>query len=91
MVLFQGQDATFWVLVSIGFTIATAAALWYFTIVGVDRKPRQQRRGEETIERYGDIVEDRAPVPVFLKITYVGVFLWGILYIIFTGINGTGL
>ena len=91
MVIFQGQDATFWVWTSILFTVATAVGLWYFTIVGVDRKPRQQQRGEETTERYGDIVEDRAPVPVFLKVTYVGVFLWAIAYILLTGINGTGI
>ena len=67
------------------FTLATAVATWFYTIVGVDRKPQQQRRGEETLERFGDIVEDRAPVPRFLSLTYVGVAVWAIAYVLWVG------
>ena len=91
MVLFQGGDAWFWVGVSLFLTVAVAAGTWFYTIVGADRKPRQQRRGEETVERFGDLVEDRAPVPLFLKLTYIGVAIWGIVYVLWVGINGTGL
>ena len=91
MVLFQGADAWFWLWVSIAFTLATALATWFYTIVGVDRKPQKQKRGEETIERFGDIVEDRAPVPKFLKITFVGVAIWAIVYVLWTGAHGIGM
>ncbi len=91
MVIFQGQDATFWVWVSIAFTVTTAAAVWYFTIVGVDRKPQKQRRGEETVEHFGSLQEDRAPVPKFLIWTYIGVVIWGIAYVLWVGTHGAGL
>ena len=91
MVIFQGADAWFWLWLSVLLTVAVAAATWLYTIVGADRKPRQQRRGEETLERFGDIVEDRAPVPKFLVWTYIGVAIWAVAYIIWTGINGTGI
>lgn len=91
MALFQGADAWFWLWVSVFFTVATVVATWFYTIVGVDRKPRKQRRGEETVERYGTIEEDRAPIPLFLIWTYIGVAVWAVFYILWTGIFGTGL
>ena len=91
MDIFQGSDATFWVWVSIGLTVAMCVATWYFTIVGVDRKRPPQKRGESTIERYGAIEEDRAPVPKFLIWTYVGVAIWAVIYAITTGIYGIGM
>ncbi len=91
MDLFQGADAWYWLSVSVVLTVAVAVAAWYFTIVGVDRKPGRQQRGEETIERYGSIEEDRAPVPAFLKWTYIGVGITAIAYALLTGINGTGI
>ncbi|MBV9848676.1 MAG: hypothetical protein JO250_03205 [Armatimonadetes bacterium] len=91
MVLFQGADANFWLWVSVLLTVAVAVGTWYYTIVGVDRRPRLQRRGEETIERYGDIVEDRAPVPKFLIWTYIGVVIWAVAYALWTGLEGTGI
>jgi nitrogen fixation/metabolism regulation signal transduction histidine kinase len=91
MDLFQGEDATFWLWMSIILTVLVAAATWYYTIVGVDRKPRHQERGEHTIERYGDIEEDRAPVPKFLVLTYIGVAIWAVAYAIWTGVKGTGI
>ncbi len=91
MDLFQGEDATFWLWTSILLTVLVAAATWFYTIVGVDTKPRPQQRGEHTVERYGDIEEDRAPVPVFLRLTYAGVAVWAVAYAIWTGVNGTGI
>jgi hypothetical protein len=91
MDLFQGSDASFWVWVSVILTVLIAVATWFYTIVGVDRKPRTQDRGENTVEHYGDIQEDRAPVPVFLIWTYAGVAVWAIGYAIWTGVYGTGL
>ena len=91
MVIFQGADAWFWLWVSIAFILATALATWFYTIVGVDRKPKAQKRGEETLERFGDIEEDRAPVPVFLKVTYIGVAIWAVVYVLWTGTFGTGI
>ena len=91
MDLFQGSDATFWLCMTIVLTVLAAVATWYYTIIGADRKTRHQQRGEHTIERYGDIEEDRAPVPKFLVWTYVGVAVWAVAYAIWTGVLGTGL
>ena len=90
MVLFQGADAWFWMWMSVLLTFLVALATWYYTIVGVDRKPSKQKRGESTIEHYGDLEEDRAPVPKFLIWTYAGVAVWAIGYVIWTGIYGIG-
>ncbi len=91
MDLFQGSDATFWLVMSIILTVMVSVASWYFTIVGADRKPRPQQRGEDTIERYGDIEEDRAPIPPFLIWTYVGIAVWAVAYAVWTGVYGVGL
>lgn len=91
MVLFQGADNFFWFWIGLGLTIGTSLAIWYWTIVGRDVSRSRQRRGEETIERYGTIEEDRAPTPKFLIFTYWGVGLWAIAYAVWTGINGIGL
>ncbi len=91
MDLFQGADATFWLWMSVLLTVMIAVGTWYFTIVGVDRKQRYQERGEHTIERYGDIEEDRAPVPTFLVWTYIGVAVWAVAYAVWTGVYGVGL
>jgi hypothetical protein len=91
MDILQGSDATFWVWMGILLTVALTLATWFFTIVGADRKKTTQKRGESTIEHYGDIQEDRAPVPKFLVWTYVGVAIWAVGYAITTGIYGSGL
>ena len=90
MALFQGQDAWYWLWVAVILTVLTAVGTWYYTITGRDRPPKRQRRGEETIERYGTIEEDRAPLSKFLIITYIGVALWAVGYAIWTGVNGIG-
>lgn len=90
MVIFQGADNTFWFWVSLLLTAATALAVWYWTIVGRDRAPQHQRRGQDTVERYGDIEEDRAPLPKFLIYTFVLTVLWGIGYALLTGWQGIG-
>lgn len=91
MAIMQGNDTWFWFWLTLLLTVGGATAVWYFTIVGRDRTPRKQRRGEETIERYGTIEEDRAPMPRFLLWTYIGVGVWGVAYAIWTGIEGTGI
>jgi membrane protein DedA with SNARE-associated domain len=91
MALFQGADDVFWFWIVVIFTILTALITWYWTIVGRDRKPRKQRRGEETIEHYGTIQEDRAPLPKFLIWTYIGVAIWAVAYVIWTGFEGLGV
>lgn len=90
MAIFQGADYIFWFWIAVLLTILTTLAIWYATVIGRDRAPRRQQRGEETIERYGTIEEDRAPLPKFLIYTYIGVALWGIGYIVWTGIEGIG-
>ncbi|MGI4790515.1 MAG: hypothetical protein ACRYFS_16890 [Janthinobacterium lividum] len=91
MAIMQGADTWFWfwmvMLVMGGMTLAT----WYYVIIGRDRPVRKQRRGEETVERYGTIEEDRSPTPKFLTLTYIGVAVWAIAYIIWTGIDGIGM
>ena len=91
MAIMQGGDTFFWFWITVLTTIGAVLATWYYVIVGRDRPPRKQRRGEETIERYGDIEEDRAPIPKFLIWTYFGVVLWAIGYIVLTGIEGIGI
>jgi hypothetical protein len=91
MALFQGQDVFFWFWVVIALTALTALITWYWVITGRDRKPRKQRRGEETIERYGSIEEDRAPLPKFLIWTYIGVAVWVVVYAVWTGVEGLGM
>lgn len=91
MVIMQGADTWFWFWAAVILTVASALAIWYIVIIGRDRAPQKQRRGEETLERYGTIEEDRAPLPKFLIYTIVGVVVWGIAYALWTGIEGIGL
>lgn len=91
MAIMQGGDTYFWFWISLLTTIGGSVAVWYYVIVGRDRPPRKQRRGEETVERFGSIEEDRAPIPMFLIWTYFGVALWAVGYIVWTGIEGIGI
>lgn len=91
MAIMQGADSWFWLWVAFFLTIASCLATWFFTIVGRDRPPRKQRRGEETIVRYGSIEEDRAPLPKFLIWTYVGLAIWVVAYVLWTGLEGIGI
>ena len=91
MAIMQGADAWFWFWLAQLLVVALSLATWYYTIIGRDRAPRKQRRGEETVERYGTIEEDRAPLPKFLIWTYVGVGIWAVAYAVWTGIEGIGI
>ena len=91
MAIMQGADSWFWFWITILLTVAASLATWFYTIVGRDRPPRKQRRGEETVERYGSIEEDRAPMPRFIFWTFVGVGIWIIVYAVWTGIEGIGV
>ena len=88
--MFQGADAWFWVWTSVLLTVLGAASTWYYVNTGRDRAPKRQRRGEETIEKFGTIEEDRAPVSKFLLWTYICVALWAVGYAFWTGIQGIG-
>lgn len=90
MALFQGGDNAYWFWIGVALTAAFSLAVWYFVIVGRDRPPVKQRRGEQTVEHYGTIEEDRAPMPRFLFWTFVGVGVWALVYAIWTGVNGIG-
>ena len=87
----QGADSWFWMWTALILVVAISLATWYFTVIGRDRPNRKQRRGEETIERYGTIEEDRAPLPKFLVWTYIGIGVWVLVYVIWTGIEGIGV
>jgi hypothetical protein len=91
MAIMQGGDSFFWFWIAFLLTVGLSVATWYYVIIGRDRTPRKQRRGEETVERYGSIEEDRAPVPKFLIWLYVGVAVWAVGYVIWTGIEGIGM
>jgi membrane protein DedA with SNARE-associated domain len=88
MVIFQGSADGIWEIGVWVSTIIMAVVIWYFVIVGRDRPPKKQRRGQDTVEKFGDIEENRAPIPKFLIYTFVGAFLWGLGYLFWTGING---
>lgn len=90
MAIMQGADNVFWFWVSSIISIGAVLATWYFSVVGRDRPPRRQRRGEETVERFGTIEEDRAPAPKFLLWTYALVAIWVVAYAIWTGLEGIG-
>ena len=91
MAIMQGADSWFWMWMALALTVAMVMATWYFTLIGRDRTQVKQRRGEETVERYGTIEEDRAPLPKFLTFLYVGLALWAIVYVVWTGIEGMGI
>ncbi len=91
MAIMQGGDTFFWFWITALATVGAILAVWYYVIVGRDGTPHKQRRGEETVERFGRIEEDRAPVPKFLFWTYLGVGLWALGYILWTGIEGIGI
>lgn len=91
MALFQGADVFFWFWLTVILLVLTVLITWYWVITGRDRKPRKQRRGENTIEHYGSIEEDRAPLPKFLIWTYVGIAIWAVGYALWTGIEGMGI
>jgi hypothetical protein len=91
MAIMQGADTWFWFWLAQLLIVALSLATWYYTIIGRDRTPRKQRRGEETIERYGSIEEDRAPLPKFLIWSYIGLGIWVIAYAVWTGIEGIGI
>ncbi len=91
MAIMQGADSWFWMWTALILVVAISLATWYFTVIGRDRPNRKQRRGEETIERYGTIEEDRAPLPKFLVWTYIGIGVWVLVYVIWTGIEGIGV
>jgi hypothetical protein len=88
VVIFQGQNDSFWFLITFAATVLMSIAVWYFVIVGRDRPPRKQRLGESTIVHYGSIGEDRAPIPKFLVYTFIGAIVWGVGYLLWTGVNG---
>ena len=80
MTLMQGDSLGTWELTAALLTVLAIAATWLLVVTGRDRSPRRQRRGEDTLERYGDIEEDRAPLSKFLIWTYVGVgFTFGLV------------
>jgi membrane protein DedA with SNARE-associated domain len=88
MTLFQGSTDTFWLIVAAIASVLICAATWYMVIVGRDRPPQRLRRSEERTERFGDIEEDRSPIPKFLTYAYVGIAIWSVGYLIWTGVEG---
>jgi membrane protein DedA with SNARE-associated domain len=91
MTIMQGQNLNFWFWIEVALIVLAVLGTWYMTIAGRDQKPRRQRRGEETIEHYGaGLAENRAPLPKFMVLTIVGVVVWAVGYLIWTGIYGLG-
>ena len=88
MAIMQGPDSLLWFWIEVALAVLSIVGTWYFVIAGRDRPPNRQRRGEETVERYGDIEEDRAPIAKFLIWTYAGTAIWAVGYLVWTGING---
>lgn len=90
MILFQGADVFYWFWVAVAFTILTAVVTWYWVVVGRDRPPRKLRRGESTVTKYGPLEEDHAPLPKLMIWTIVGVVVWAVFYVGWTGVQGMG-
>lgn len=90
MTIMQGDSNIAWFWLTVVLLILSVLVTWYFTIVGRDRPVQRQRKGEKTIEHFGSIQEDRAPVPKFLIWTYIGTGIWGVGYLLWVGIRGMG-
>ena len=88
MDLMQGQNNWLWFLVEAALCVLSIAFIWYLTMIGRDRKPNVQRRGEERITSYGEVEEEHSPLPKFLIITYVLFGIWAVIYLISTGMYG---
>ena len=88
MAVMQGPESVMWFFVTVIFSVLACVFTWYLVITGRDRAPRRRRQGESTVVKYGDLEEDRSPVSKFLIWTYVGVGIWSVAYLIWTGIHG---
>jgi membrane protein DedA with SNARE-associated domain len=88
MTLFQGSDNDFWMMVSGIAALMTAAAIWYIVIIGRDRPTQHMRKSESQVVKYADLEEGRAPLSKFIVYTIFGVAIWGVGYLLWTGING---
>jgi hypothetical protein len=88
MQIMQGDNNWIWFASQALISILLVVAVWYVTIVGRDRNPNKQKRGEQNITRYADVEEDHSPVPKFLVWTYIGFGIWTAIYLACTGFYG---
>jgi len=88
MMIMQGGDAVFWNAWALILGGMSVAFVWYIVITGRDRNQNRQQRGERELESYGELKEDHAPLSKFLIWTYVGIAIWAVVYLLFTGIKG---
>jgi hypothetical protein len=86
MALFQGANDSCWFWISAAVTVLMGTSIWFMVLIGRERDPNKSKIRE--VERFSDIEEDHAPVPQFLMITFIGTALWGLGYLIWTGMVG---
>lgn len=90
MDIFQGNDNLFWLFAELALAAVLIVGLWFLVLVGRDRQPMRQKKGEETLERFGDLEEDRAPVPKFIILAMVLAGCFALYYVLWVGYNGMG-
>jgi membrane protein DedA with SNARE-associated domain len=87
MALFQGENDSFWLWITVLVTAMMAGAIWFIVLIG---REKQFRSGEASVSNgdNADLEGDNAPLPSFLKITFVGTALWALGYLLWTGFRG---
>ena len=88
MNLMQASDNWIWFAAETALTLLSIIAVWFVTLVGRDRNPTRQKRGEEGTTKYADVEEDHSPLPKFLILTYIVFGAWMLGYLFSTGIFG---
>jgi hypothetical protein len=88
MTLMQGGDINDWFWIEIAVVVVLVVATWLMVVAGRDISPAEQKRREKQIVHYGDLSEDRAPIPKFIRWTWVSVAIWIVCYLLWTGIKG---
>jgi hypothetical protein len=88
MFIMQGDDSGYWAIWAVVLSVLSVLFVWYMVITGRDHKPKTQARGEHEIERFGELEQDHAPLSKFLILTYVGIGVWVVIYVVWTGIEG---
>jgi hypothetical protein len=90
MDIFQGNDNLFWLFAEICLSAVLIVGLWLLVLVGRDARPSRQKKGEEALERFGDLEEDRAPIPKFIILCMVLAGCFAVYYMFWIGRNGMG-
>lgn len=88
MVIMQGASAYQWFWISLALTVVLTIAIWLMAVIGRDLPEAEQKRLENSVINFGPVSENEAPIPKFLRWIYIGVAVWSVFYLFWTGIKG---